>query len=357
MNFNKKAAWLFLSLYGLLCIFIFFINEFNPNQIGYLALLSYLIPPIIVLNLILLIYYLFNKKIYFFVPLILLTIALPYYKSSVGYKIKSTTFHTNSLSVLSFNSSFFSMNKVFSKAYLDPNQNLQVENIKSGLIKENADIICIQEFFDDNKNALHYNNIDYFIKNGYFVSFHGNERHPNGTRWGMAILSKYRIINSQPILLSENGFNGAFYCDITVGSDTLRILNIHLESLEAKQKIKHIRFTLTEMDRISKLHLDQLEKIIGEVENSPYRVIIAGDFNQTQFSYHYKLMKRNFMNAFEEGGFDINSTVKIFSLPFIKIDHIFYTGSPLGVVKFQILKNPNLYTSDHKPVKAVFTIL
>ena len=356
MSFNKKAIWLFLALYSVICIAILFINEIDPHQLGYLTLLSYLIPFIIILNLILLVYFLFKKKIYLFVPIILLIIALPYFRSSVGYKIRSTTNQVNTLSVLSFNSSFFSMNKVFSDAYLDPNKNLQVENIKTGLIKENADIVCIQEFFDDNKNALHYNNIDYFIKNGYFVSFHGKDRHPNGTRWGMAILSKYKVINSQPIFLSENGFNGAFYCDIIVGNDTLRILNIHLESLEVKQKIQHIRYTLTEMDRVSKLHLDQLEIIIHEIENSPYRVIIAGDFNQTQFSYHYKLMKRNFLNAFEEGGWDFNSTVKIFSLPLVKIDHIFYNDQKLEICDYTILKQADFKTSDHFPVRAIFAL-
>jgi len=81
------------------------------------------------------------------------------------------------------------------------------------------------------------------------------------------------------------------------------------------------------------------------MSQSPYPIILCGDFNETPQSYIYKLLSENFDDAFREGGWGIGSTYAG-KIPGLKIDHILYPKE-MKVLDARVSK---VEFSDHYPV-------
>ncbi len=81
------------------------------------------------------------------------------------------------------------------------------------------------------------------------------------------------------------------------------------------------------------------------IGNSPYKVIVCGDFNDSPLSYTYKIIRGQMKDAFEEAGSGLGRTY-VGAMPSFRIDYI------LGDPSFEFF---NYYAksfdfSDHKLV-------
>jgi len=165
------------------------------------------------------------------------------------------------------------------------------------LQRQDADIICLQEVdvykndkyltLPELRKALSKYPYTYFDFKIY------NKRH----QYGLAVFSKYPLLNKNTIRYSSRG-NISNYCDVAVGKDTLRLFNNHLESnrLELKDFPDSIDSDALKesAQRISdklgsarKIRHEQAAAIRAEIDNSPYPVIVTGDFNAIPLSYTY----------------------------------------------------------------------
>ena len=81
--------------------------------------------------------------------------------------------------------------------------------------------------------------------------------------------------------------------------------------------------------------------------DSPYPVVLSGDFNNTQFSKVYRILKGNFEDTFLEAGSSFGKTFEIFDLP-MRIDYVFADKNFL--VKSHL--NFDIELSDHYPIMA-----
>lgn len=96
--------------------------------------------------------------------------------------------------------------------------------------------------------------------------------------------------------------------DIVKNQDTLRIFNVHFQSLKIRPEFKDLQEADSKklIGRIAhgfQLQQDQAELMMEEVNKSPYKTLILGDFNNTAFSYIYKYIKGDrFKDAFLEAG-------------------------------------------------------
>ena len=166
------------------------------------------------------------------------------------------------------------------------------------MIKSEApDIICLQEVdvyknekyltLPELRKALEKYPYTYFDFKIY------NKRH----QYGLAVFSKYPLSNKNTVRYSSRG-NISDYCDVAVGKDTFRLFNNHLESnrLEIKDLPDSIESNALKQSaqRISdklesarKIRQVQANAIRAEIQQSPYPVIVAGDFNVTPLSYTY----------------------------------------------------------------------
>lgn len=85
-----------------------------------------------------------------------------------------------------------------------------------------------------------------------------------------------------------------------------------------------------------------LRRLIGE---SPYPVVVCGDFNDTQSSYVYRLVSRGLHDSQRVMTTGWRNTYRRF-FPGIRIDYILYNG-PMKCVSCRV---PQVDYSDHRPV-------
>jgi endonuclease/exonuclease/phosphatase (EEP) superfamily protein YafD len=93
----------------------------------------------------------------------------------------------------------------------------------------------------------------------------------------------------------------------------------------------------------------QVNVLAGHVESCKYKVIVAGDFNDTPISYTYNRLMRSLEDSFQDAGNGIGST---------------YRGPLLGLRIDYVLHSKGLHAnsyliseagaSDHRPVIVKF---
>lgn len=171
-------------------------------------------------------------------------------------------------------------------------------------------------------------------------------------RTTQAIFSKYPIIGEGSLDLPGT-INNIIYADITVGRDTFRVYNVHLQSFKIvpsrdnfSDGEKSERTYKILVDTFSK-QLEQAEILKNHLEKSPYVNIVCGDFNNTQFSNVYKIAKGDLQDTFLEEGKGFGRTYDLWKMP-LRIDYI------LADPRFEVLSHQNFdeRLSDHYPVMA-----
>ena len=130
----------------------------------------------------------------------------------------------------------------------------------------------------------------------------------------------------------------------------MRLYNIHLQSLGILPSVDFLQSSGTE--RIKKKissgfvqQEDQIAEVLKHKNSSPYPVVLAGDFNNTSFSYIYRKLKKDMNDAFLEKGNGVGRTFSFVSYP-MRIDYIL-TDPKFEVVKFHTLDET---FSDHYPI-------
>jgi endonuclease/exonuclease/phosphatase family metal-dependent hydrolase len=228
---------------------------------------------------------------------------------------------------------------------------------------QNADITCLQEYsakggdftkaFGEVKRLTHYSGCyysNYIPQKNYRID-------------ALVILTNYPIVDSGTLVLHDDTRVFGIYTDLLYSADTIRLINLHLESIRFKSEdyqfvenmtkghaekesfkqgsISILRKLSTAYKRRSK----QAEVVIENLKNCPYPVIICGDFNDTPLSYSYRKISSGLEDAFVKSGHGLGNTFAG-DLPPLRIDYIFY--SPVFTsYDFSI---PDIRLSDHFPI-------
>jgi endonuclease/exonuclease/phosphatase family metal-dependent hydrolase len=208
-----------------------------------------------------------------------------------------------------------------------------------GLLKEqNADIICLQEFFHSYDTAW-YPNINY-IKENLHYPYHYFSQDNDGYRHytGSIIFSRYPIVDSGIIRYPRPTLPDALiHADIKINDDTIRVYTTHLQSLqfgkEDYQKINEIKDGDDSLLANSRTIFSKIKRgvinrsiqaeIIGQVlDDSPYPLLFCADLNDVPNSYTYTTVRGEMQDAFLKKGFGIGRTFSALS-PTLRIDYIF----------------------------------
>jgi len=178
--------------------------------------------------------------------------------------------------------------------------------------------------------------------------------------------SKYPILSSQSIK-QEEGHNFCLINDLLIGGDTVRLFNVHLESVRLKHEdytfIDELDLKFKEEENLKEGSMRIFNKLktayarrslqVGllkeELDRSPYPVILCGDFNDTPCSYTYQALARDKRDAFIERGKGLGNTYAG-GLPSLRIDYILFDPS-FQAVGFEIGKHK---LSDHYPISSTF---
>ena len=314
--------WFFAGLL-LLSDFSVFIS---PDIIPYSGLIGLLFPFLLVINVFFLVFRIFDKKVYFFISLIALLLSYYRIKDSYAFRNKKVVSASiNPIKIMSYNVRMFDL-------YNWTGQN-SGDSMLSIIKNENADVICLQEFysrkgFDFQNKIINFLRIkNYIISSKNMTGYSGN-----------AVFSKYPVISSGFVDVGESK-QKCIYADIVKKRDTVRIYSIHLASIHlddndykfmkninknGKDKnIEGVKGIGTKLLDAYKIRAREVETLVPHIEASPYPVIVCGDFNDTPVSYTYRSIKGNLKDAFLESGIGIGHTYAK-GLPLFRIDYILY---------------------------------
>ena len=233
--------------------------------------------------------------------------------------------------------------------------------------KIDPDIACFQEMVagEDRKKCI--NTVAEFKRkfsfgSSYYVydnAFDFDQNH----HFGIIIYSKYPIINMQRVVSDPTEYNSIFqYVDVVKNNDTFRVFNIHLQSLRfTNDNRKYIdnpgitgendweatKNILIKYKTGTEKRHRQSDYIRKSVEESPYPVILCGDFNDVPNSYAYNRIGEGLNNAFAVMGSGISNTYDGLS-PTLRIDNIF-TDKSFDIVQYNRFVKK---FSDHFPIVA-----
>ena len=344
-RFLKNIFILFNIPVAVCLLFSYTAVYFNPATFWIPAFFGLAYPYILLINILfVLFWFVFNAR-YSLISVLSILIGFGFLGSYVQFEGENTD--EDGINVCSYNVKYFVGDGVSVSMKT-------VNNIVEYLEKGKFDIICLQEAgITSRKFSMNE------IKNRLSNINHMQLAHTSRSG-GPITYSRYPIVNMGEIRY-ENSNNMVIFTDLIIKKDTFRVYNCHLQSYRLKphelNSLDSIRFTNNpkSYDGVknigSKLkqafvkRAEQAQKLAGHISESPYPVIVCGDFNDTPVSYSYHTVKGNLNDAFVESGQGIGNTYNG-RLPSFRIDYILHDpvfsgfGFETGKVKF----------SDHFPV-------
>lgn len=330
----KKLSFIQKILYSINVFFIvgllfsFILPYLPPEKFGYFSLLSLVVPILLFGTVLLLFYWVFTKRrklLY----LNIFVLSLSYFFTPSLYKLKGTFKESqNELSIMTYNVRKFNKYKWIKEKDISTQIDAFIE-------KEDPDVLVMQEFKEDKnfnvKYPYHYRN----QKKSYFS--------------GLAFFSKYPIVKTGSV-----NFRGVFpsisFIDLVKKMDTVRIYNFHLQSLGVipdKDYFGHkdSEKLLKRLNQSFKIQQKEIDTLNDHVKNTRHKVIIAGDMNNTAYSWAYKNLKKDRQDSFLEAGHGFGSSYNFKGFP-LRIDYIFVDKS----ITINSHKNYTVEYSDHYPI-------
>ncbi len=334
----------------LLTLMAYLAPHVPPEKIWFLQFAGMAYPFLLLLNIAFAFVWLFLRKRYFIISLIVILLGWSHVTNFVGFSLISKIAPTSAIKILTYNVDNFSS---LLKGSL---RERRKDDFEKFITAEQPDIICLQESFIT--SAEYKNRINQFpALAAYPYIFHPEEK-------GIAIFSKFPAARSAKIIMKEDRVetaNGANYADFQIRGKTMRLVITHLQSNSVRERTEDViedkfrsnttrRTALNVIRKIrdmSYFRASQSESIRRFIQKSPHPVIIAGDFNDTPQSYTYNQISSGLKDAFAEKGCGLGVTYGGI-IPGLRIDYILVDPS-LEVLSCKIPKVP---FSDHYPVVA-----
>ncbi len=302
----NKIIFFFNSLVATMLLLSYLLPYVAPENFAFLSVLSLAVPLLIILNVLFVLYWLLQVKKQLLLSLLVLLLGYNYVLSLYKFTSSKNIEDVNDLSIMNYNVRLFNIYNWISEEHIET-------KIVGFIKKAQPDIISFQEYHPHDNVDLSFYKYKYEKLSGKRVQY------------GQAIFSKYPIIKTGSIEFA-NTANNAIYADVVKGEDTIRIYNVHLESLHIDTDVENLKKEDSErlIKRISetfKKQQIQTELFLKHKEKSPYKMVICGDFNNTPYSYVYKKIKGDLIDAFEDAGNGFGRTFNFKYFP-IRIDFI-----------------------------------
>jgi vancomycin resistance protein VanJ len=329
LSLLDKLLFIINSLLATILLLSYILPYVSPKTISQLAVISLAVPFLIIFNIIFLIYWLIKLKKQFAISALVLGIGWLISSSFYQFSEKKT-FLNDDIKVMSYNVRMFNHYKW--------NDDKELAQKTFEFINNSSpDILVLQEFY-------HSPTISFSYPHQYIKT------KSKKNKFGLAIFSKYKIINTGSFDF-KNSANNIIFADILKGKDTLRVYNIHLESLKINPTKEHFGEENSEklfgrLQRTFQKQATQAEQFLAHEKKWKGKKIVCGDFNNTAFSWVYKKIKNDKKDAFIEAGYGFGKT---FDYPFpVRIDFIL-TDQSIDVNNFKTFDEK---FSDHFPILA-----
>lgn len=336
LTFFDKVLFFINSIVAFALLLSYLLPFLPPKTFSALSVIGLGAPFLIVLNALFFLYWLVKIKKQLLLSLLVLVIGYFSFGSLYKFSQSKMVEDENNISVMNYNVRLFNLYEWISEK--NTRQKL-VDFIK----EEAPDVLSIQEY---HKREI----IDLSQYQYKYEKLLGKQK-----TYGQAIFSKFPIVHSGSVEF-PNTSNNAIYADIVKGNDTIRIYNIHLQSLhidaDIEDLVKEDGEKLFEgAGQTFKTQQFQAELFLRHKKQCPYKMIVCGDFNNTAFSYVYKEIKNGLKDSFKVAGNGFGRTYNFKFFP-MRIDFI------LADKAFAIngFKTYDVEYSDHFPVMATLSL-
>lgn len=231
------------------------------------------------------------------------------------------------------------------------------EDLAAIFNKGNVAIICFQEFFiygDLTDDYIHYLTKEKGLKN-----------HTWKRQQELAIFTSFPILKTET--KQFNSANGYQFVDLDVDGTRIRVFNIHLQSnsvssaaerlvsngdIQEKETWLEIRGMMGRFKRAVQKRAIQAEEIASKIAESPYPVIVCGDFNDIPQSYAYHTIASGLKDAFPQRGLGLGFTY-IGRIPALRIDYIL-TSHDWRILNYDMRRTS---FSDHRAIGSRLELL
>ena len=330
LSFIDKIIYFLNIVVATVLLLSYILPYVQPKNFSLLSVLSLTVPILILINAFFLLYWLLKVKKQLLVSLIVLLLGYNYVISLYKFSSSKAKETESTISIMNYNVRLFNIYNWIDQ----PNIEIDIVNM---ITEKNPDIVCFQEYHPHkNLNLLLY-------------SYKYEKLAGKNLKYGQAIYSKYPIINKGSVGF-PNSANNAIFIDIATKSDTLRIYNVHLQSSRIDANVENLDSEKSEqllksLKKTFAMQQSQAELFIIHKSKSPYKVIVAGDFNNTAYSYVYNEIRGNLKDAFEEAGNGFGRTFSFKYFP-VRIDFILVDKS----FEVNSFKTIDKKLSDHYPI-------
>ena len=340
----------------------------NPSIFWPAAFFGLIYPFLLLANVLFMIMWLVRLKKEFLISLIIILLGWGYIKRVVSFQGKSLDKETTetiidtdgsdienktNINLLSYNVRLFN---IFNQSK-DKNAGEKILELISG---KNPDLCCLQEVYIDNEKGISLEELTKNLSLTPYSNIVWANKIGKKEYYGIATFSKFPMVNKGAIRYPDSK-NISIYSDIVIAEDTLRIYNNHLQSVRFNKRnfdflvnldLQSEEETILELRDISSRlknayikRAKQADILSEHIRNSPYPVIVCGDFNDTPVSYVYRKIKGDLNDAFTLSGRGLGNTYSG-TFPKVRIDYIFYSDE-FSVFNFRTTK---VEYSDHYPV-------
>ncbi|WP_395051970.1 endonuclease/exonuclease/phosphatase family protein [Flavobacterium sp.] len=346
----KKLSWFnkvffFFNIVLTVLTFLAYVLPFlAPKFFPFLSVLTLVLPLFLIFNGLFFLYWLLQIKRQMVLSGIVLVLGITFINKFYKFSTTDSQKEESDFVVMSYNVRLFNLFKWL------PNDDVAKE-IENFINEQNPDILCIQEYSENAK-------VDLRIYKHKIIFMQGKK-----IRTGQAIFSKFPIIDNGEIELPESD-NAIIFADIKRGNDTIRVYDMHLESVKITPDVNEIQDNVNVIDqqksqfiikRISKAFEKQqlqAEILKKHKEQTKHPIIVCGDMNNSAFSYVYRNIKGSLNDCFEEAGKGFGQTYNFKYYP-ARIDYVFVDKS----IKVKSFTNfPKFKNSDHYPIVARLNI-
>lgn len=362
-RFGAKMLILAINIVFILLLLLSYLApHINPESAFAPAMPGLFYPLLLIINIVFVLFWMLQLKYYFLFSLAALLLGWGALTRNISLSSKPPVQGmSNSFRFLSYNVRLFDQFR-----WIEGQDYFTRDAIFSFISRESPDIVSFQEFFHGSND--YFPTISPFLQlqkaNHYHVDYVkeiGDKKH-----YGLATFSRFPIINKGAIRFENSTSNSGIYSDIVIDRDTIRVFNIHLESIRLsgddykfvtefidpgiQSQSSSSSIILGKFRRAFAKRSGQAETVADYIKQSPYPVIVSGDFNDTPVSYVYQQIANGLQDAFLESGFGFGSTYSG-NIPFIRIDYILHSDR-LNATGFQAHK---VQYSDHFPISCYFS--
>ncbi|MFD1095500.1 endonuclease/exonuclease/phosphatase family protein [Salegentibacter chungangensis] len=336
LNLFDKFVFILNSLAAVALLLSYLLPFVPPKTFPLLSVLSLGVPVLIILNAVFGLYWLIKLKRQVLLSVLVLLLGFNYVTSLYKFSdARESLGAADELSVMSYNVRMFN-------AY-EWSDDKAIPSKITALIKEKQpDVLCVQEYYVSATQLAEYYPYSYI------------KLKDEGSEFGSAIFSKFPIVEKYSVNFPHDGNNNAIYADIVREKDTIRVFNVHFQSLNIKPQIDELQKEDSKklLGRIGQgfgMQQEQAKMMMEEVNASPYRTLVIGDFNNTAFSYIFDQVTEGdqFNDAFLEAGTGFGQTFNLNYFP-LRIDFLLI-DKKIDVNSYKRFK---VDYSDHYPIMA-----